>query len=135
MRPATAGSPAGPRSLPGSKCRRLNTIRRRGELAGPARWDRADRVAVAAGTAAEPSPTRAAEHALLGVAEFSGQVRQADVSVAQVVFGGFAANAVDEFAEGGVLRAEAAVQCPGVQTELGGDQREAGGSGGQQLAD
>src|ERR1700722_2620559 len=80
-------------------------------LAGLARWDGADRVAVTAGTAAEPSPTRPAEYALLGVAEFSGQVRQADVGIAEVAFGGFSAHVIDECSEGGLLRGESAVQC------------------------
>ena len=65
------------------------------------------------------------EHALLGVAEFACQMRQADIGVAQIVFGGFAAHAVDDFAEGGVLRTQSSVKrCPGMQIELGGDQLE-----------
>jgi hypothetical protein len=50
-----------------------------------------DRAAERTGTAPEPPLTGAAEHTLLGITQLTGQVRQADIRVAHVPFGGIAA--------------------------------------------
>jgi hypothetical protein len=56
---------------------------------------------------------------LLGVAKFTGEVREADVGVAQVAFGGVTAHAVDELGESGAVCGETAVQRLRVQVDLG----------------
>ena len=87
---------------------------------GPRHCRRPGLVAVGGRPGSEPAFARAGQHALLGVAQFAGQVRQADAGGAKVAIGGVLADLIDQGGESWCLRRRA---CAATFLDAGGTAR------------